>query len=534
MKTDAELLGLYLDNGSEAAFTELVARHADMVCATAQRVLRNHEHSRDAAQNAFIALAAKAPLLRGRADLAVWLHWTAVNKAKERVREEVRRMKREEEAVLNQEAPADAGHDMEEVLDAALLDLREKDRRVLILRFFEKLSLREVGQVVGLSDDSAQKRVAAALQKLAAALRRKSGAAVGTAAAARALEAACQTAPAGFAALAARAALQQGMAPLSGLGWLLAKALALSKTQTAFLSAAVAAAPLLVQQARTSAAEREHQRLASALAARQDEMGAAAAELARVQASLRSVRSLLGPLEEAVRRRQEPRPAALVADADPRLYRWNEESEYVRVPKTLLRRVTLAEEAALPFERDARSEKPRHVMTDDGTWSELVMAGLGIPEARQPEVQQLSQEFARRFYALTEPHSILTNTPPGMHGYGGESKTLTIQPFSEGAALEEEFHAALSRLIGPERADVFFNQAAQDFLTHFGGFGRFKRTLTVAKTGIWPREFFVMEKVNPRDAQGVYNSGDYTWEELPEKLKQWWPGHVPIENGDEQ
>ena len=49
------------------------------------------------------------------------------------------------------------------VLDNALLELKEKDRQPLLLRFFEDKSLHEVGETLGISDDAAQKRVAKAL-----------------------------------------------------------------------------------------------------------------------------------------------------------------------------------------------------------------------------------------------------------------------------------------------------------------------------------------------------------------------------------
>ena len=49
-----------------------------------------------------------------------------------------------------------------EHLDDALVELSEPDRDALILRYFEKKSLREVGERLGVSDDAAQKRVPSA------------------------------------------------------------------------------------------------------------------------------------------------------------------------------------------------------------------------------------------------------------------------------------------------------------------------------------------------------------------------------------
>ena len=51
-------------------------------------------------------------------------------------------------------------------LDAALGELSEADRDAVLLRYFENKSLREVGQALGTSDDTAQKRVSRAVERL--------------------------------------------------------------------------------------------------------------------------------------------------------------------------------------------------------------------------------------------------------------------------------------------------------------------------------------------------------------------------------
>ena len=52
------------------------------------------------------------------------------------------------------------------LLDDALLSLREKERTALLLRFYESQSLREVGTALGVTEDTARKRVAGALEKI--------------------------------------------------------------------------------------------------------------------------------------------------------------------------------------------------------------------------------------------------------------------------------------------------------------------------------------------------------------------------------
>jgi len=52
------------------------------------------------------------------------------------------------------------------LLDAAVAGLREKDRRAIVLRFYEGRNLRDVGLALGASEDAAEKRVNRALEKL--------------------------------------------------------------------------------------------------------------------------------------------------------------------------------------------------------------------------------------------------------------------------------------------------------------------------------------------------------------------------------
>ena len=52
------------------------------------------------------------------------------------------------------------------LLDAAMARLRPVDRDALVLRYFQNKSLREVGQVLGIEERAAQKRVGRALEKL--------------------------------------------------------------------------------------------------------------------------------------------------------------------------------------------------------------------------------------------------------------------------------------------------------------------------------------------------------------------------------
>jgi RNA polymerase sigma factor (sigma-70 family) len=131
-------------------------------------------------QAVFILLARKAGSLGPSTILPSWLHRTACFVAADALKTRRRRTRREQEAQmqsqLNEASTAqddEAWQQIAPLLDAAVADLRETDRRALVLRFFENRSLGEVGQALGIHEDAARMRVNRALDRLRTALRRR-------------------------------------------------------------------------------------------------------------------------------------------------------------------------------------------------------------------------------------------------------------------------------------------------------------------------------------------------------------------------
>ncbi len=166
---DSTLLRQYAESNSDDAFATLVTRHINLVYSVALRHVSNPHHAEEITQAVFIILAKKAAGLRHDNALSSWLfqatHFTANNF----VRSEMRRHHREQEAhmqsILNEPEP-EIWTKISPLLDTAVAGLNEKDRRCIVLRFYEGRNLREVGAALGASEDAAKKRVARALEKL--------------------------------------------------------------------------------------------------------------------------------------------------------------------------------------------------------------------------------------------------------------------------------------------------------------------------------------------------------------------------------
>lgn len=172
MKSDGELLRHYAKAHSDDAFTELVKRHVNLVYSAALRQVNGDTHlAQDVAQTVFADLARKAASLSDRAALAGWLYTCTHFAAAKAVRTESRRRNHEQQAHAMQDLvsapPPDSGWEqLRPVLDAAMHELSECERELLLARYFEQRRLTDMGKSLGLGEDAVRKRVERALEKL--------------------------------------------------------------------------------------------------------------------------------------------------------------------------------------------------------------------------------------------------------------------------------------------------------------------------------------------------------------------------------
>jgi len=247
------LLTDYVNHGSEAAFRELAERYLNLVYSTAVRLVGGDTHlAEDVAQTVFVDLAHLAKNLSGEVRLGGWLHRHTCFVAAKTLRGERRRQARERQAI-EMNPPSDYLEarldEVAPILDEAINRLGAADRAAVLLRFYERLDFRLVGEALGTSEAAAQKRVTRALEKLHLLLKHRgvsfSTAALGTALAGEAVSAA----PAGLAASIPAAALAS-LAGETTISFSLLKFMATINLKTAVITAIIVASvvvPLLVQ-----------------------------------------------------------------------------------------------------------------------------------------------------------------------------------------------------------------------------------------------------------------------------------------------
>jgi RNA polymerase sigma-70 factor (ECF subfamily) len=186
---DAALLAR-LRAGDETAFAELVRRESGKLLAVARRILRSDEEAQDAVQDALLSAFQNLDGFEGGARLSTWLHRITVNAALMRLRSKKRRREDSIEELLpgfaedgHHLAPVSplrnaaedeiASAEIAAIVRAAIDELPEGYRVVLVLRDVEGLDTAEAAAALGIGPDAAKMRLHRARQALRTLLERR-------------------------------------------------------------------------------------------------------------------------------------------------------------------------------------------------------------------------------------------------------------------------------------------------------------------------------------------------------------------------
>lgn len=490
MRNDPVHLREFVASRSEPAFGRLMADHLPLVHGTAIRRVHGDSHlAQDITQMVFVDLATKAAGLPNDVPLAGWLYRHTCFKAAEVLRAAQRRRHREfvaanDRALQSTEADPDWSR-LAPVLDEALTDLAPADRDVLVLRFFAQRSLRDVGLALGLGEDAAQKRVSRALERLRRLLERRGIASTAAALAATIGAHATPVIPASQAAAITAAVLPHlgrvtspGFVAAAWHWWRTG-----SMLRQACVVALVATAPLLVQQVRISATrsrllqlEQDRDRFADQTAHASRRLHA----LDQQWASLQQRQSrLAASVATAAAVAAERAPAG-----DPGLYQWDPESEWVRLPKSILTNLPIR--GRISRGGDGSPRGATATISPDGKPSAELLDVLGVEAEAQQDLNRFCQEFFQGYESDAGRRSrFLRSIPEDMPPEWIKPQPplhLRLTPAlaaTDSSALQEYFHTGLLQRLGPERTAAFRHQISEELLDLCDDFGTVTRLLGV-------------------------------------------------------
>lgn len=172
MRTDRELMTAYCDAGEQVAFTELYTRYVKMVHSVCLRCLRNSADAEDATTATFMVVARRSRELMKRENLGTWLYWCAIGTCKGAMRIRQRRIHRETEAVrMNENTSPDTWDELLPAIEQEIAGLSERQREVLVLRYYEGLSGTEIAAMTHRPETTISGQIKQGLAKIRSRLR---------------------------------------------------------------------------------------------------------------------------------------------------------------------------------------------------------------------------------------------------------------------------------------------------------------------------------------------------------------------------
>lgn len=169
--------------GDEDAFEQLVRTYDQSVLRLAMNLLRSPEDARDVYQEAFLRVFRNLHTFRFDCSFHTWLYRIVTNICLDQLRK--RKVRKEESAVLEtadgpidrmdtfEEDAADANPErhtwnrqLHQRIDTALQDLTPRERMVFELRHYQGLRLRNIGEMLGTTEEAAKNCLFRATQKM--------------------------------------------------------------------------------------------------------------------------------------------------------------------------------------------------------------------------------------------------------------------------------------------------------------------------------------------------------------------------------
>lgn len=162
---DERLIARFLA-GDQSAFDSLFLQYQDYVYNIVYGIIGKPEEARDVTQEVFLQVYRALPSFRRGSRFATWLYRIAVNRAVDAARSQRRwrwlplgeTLKAEKSPQESPERAAERQSD-HSIVQHVLMSLPVQHRDILVLRYFQELSIEEIAEVLGCSEQAAKVRL---------------------------------------------------------------------------------------------------------------------------------------------------------------------------------------------------------------------------------------------------------------------------------------------------------------------------------------------------------------------------------------
>ena len=159
--------------GDGAAFEQLVLAHQQQIVRLVDRLLGRPNEVDDVVQEVFLSVLKNLRRFRGECRFSTWLTRIVLNKCRSHGRWRLRRLrllawgaKDKALSAARRDSQGEESAQASEEVCRAVGQLPAKYREPVVLRYFEDLSIGEIGQTLGLSVNAVEVRLTRARQRL--------------------------------------------------------------------------------------------------------------------------------------------------------------------------------------------------------------------------------------------------------------------------------------------------------------------------------------------------------------------------------
>lgn len=153
--------------------SEVVERYQRNIYVAAYAIVRNSDDANDVVQDTFLQYYTKIRQFESEEHIKAWLLRVAINKATDMMRSFWRRFRSEENTDIHGTMPAILT-ERERLLNEAVIQLPLKQRIVIHLHYYEDYSIREIADILGLTESSIKMRLMRGRENLRKALKEES------------------------------------------------------------------------------------------------------------------------------------------------------------------------------------------------------------------------------------------------------------------------------------------------------------------------------------------------------------------------
>lgn len=143
------LLVKNLKKGHEDAYRQIIEEYGNRLLRTCYLILKDREEAEDVVQETFIKVFQKMDSFRENSGLYTWIYTIALNLSRDRLRKKKDMLTLEDEWVGNNDVEYEVEKGIDrELLRKELFEINSLYREVLVLFYFEELSIKEISNLL--------------------------------------------------------------------------------------------------------------------------------------------------------------------------------------------------------------------------------------------------------------------------------------------------------------------------------------------------------------------------------------------------